>query len=205
MMKRRIFAVLLAVFLLLPAGMSFAFGGGRGPDGPGYGEEMDKEKMRGPMGGDEMRGGHRGERRHGGGEEGGLPRGRWWRMGDLAERLKLTAEEKETLDTLFMDNRRKMIDLKSGVEKEKLELEALLEGRQLDEQAVLAQFRKVHETKGRMGEARFGFILTVRKLLGYERFQQLKSSINERFNRAGRYDGGKQPMREGERRPEDRR
>ena len=52
-----------------------------------------------------------------------LPGGKWWQLPKVAKELNLTSEEQKKLDELFVSSRRKMIDLKNNVEKEKFELE----------------------------------------------------------------------------------
>ena len=121
-----------------------------------------------------------------------MPSGKWWQMEEEVKELNITEEEQEKLDELYIGNRRRMIDIKGAVEIEQLEFETLLEKKELDEKAVRAQFRKLHDARGEMSEVRFGFILEVRKLLGYDRFQQLKSKFKRR-GRQGMRSGGRGP------------
>ena len=73
-----------------------------------------------------------------------------------------------------MDNRRKLIDLKSVVEKERFELENLLESETLDEAAVMNQYDRLEKARSKIAAERFRFLLEVRKVVGHERFQQIK-------------------------------
>jgi len=100
--------------------------------------------------------------------------GKWWQRPDIAKQINLTDEEKTRLDSQFMESRRRMIDLKSNVEKAQLELEYLLEAKDLDEKAVREQRQKLEEARSALGSERFELILQTRKILGYERFRQLK-------------------------------
>ena len=56
-----------------------------------------------------------------------LPAGKWWRSDRIAKKLSLSEEEKQQLDQAFVESRRKLIELKSSVEREQFELENLLE------------------------------------------------------------------------------
>jgi len=103
--------------------------------------------------------------------------GKWWQRPEIAKQINLTDEEKTKLDSQFMECSRKMIDLKSNVEKEQLELEYLLEAKDLDEKAVRKQRQKLEEARSALGAELFEFILQTRKLLGYERFQQVKAHM----------------------------
>jgi len=101
--------------------------------------------------------------------------GKWWHMPKIAEELTLSDQEKETLDDLYVKNRRELINLKAGLETEQLELEALLGRESLDEPAIMAQFKRLQEARTKLASETFGYILQVRKAIGRERFQQLKA------------------------------
>jgi Spy/CpxP family protein refolding chaperone len=84
-----------------------------------------------------------------------------------------------------------MIDLKSAVEKERLELGILMDKETLDEDAVRGQFKKLGQVRANLAAERFRFILAVRKILGAERFQSLKTlfwaSREQRLHRQSRF------------------
>jgi uncharacterized membrane protein len=103
-----------------------------------------------------------------------MPLGKWWHNPRVSEQLNLSEEEKSTLDALFVESRRKLIDLKSSVEREQFELENLLESKVLDEAAVMEQFKRLEKARGNLSTERFNFIPGVRKTIGFERFQRLK-------------------------------
>jgi Spy/CpxP family protein refolding chaperone len=109
----------------------------------------------------------------------GVPRGKWWKMPQAAERLNLTDEEKEKLDRLFLEHRRRMIDLRSEMQKERLELEHLLDSTSFDSAASMARFMKVQGAQKDIAVERFRFLLGVREILGLDRFQQLKAQVRE--------------------------
>lgn len=161
---------------------------------------MERPPMSDRGGDDDMRGPGRGDSH--GSMKGNMPRGQWWRMPGVAEKLGLSPEEQKQLDTLYMTHRREMITLKAEVEKEKLEFEYLIDKEKIDEQAIKSQFAKLHDARGKMSLARFTFLLEVRKLLGYERYQKLKSEFQQRRMMKGDREG-RRPMQgnRDERRP----
>jgi Spy/CpxP family protein refolding chaperone len=116
-----------------------------------------------------------GGQRHG--KENPLPRGKWWRLPQVVDKLALTQKEKETLDTLYVEKRRTMIDLRSQVQKERLELEQLMDSSNFDAAACMERFQRVLEAKRNLSTERFKFLVGVRELLGLERFQQLKAEF----------------------------
>lgn len=103
-----------------------------------------------------------------------MPGGKWWRNPKVSKQLNLTEEEKSRLDKQFLKSRRKLIDLKRNLEREQFELENLLEGEALDEDAVNGQFKKLDKARSDLAEARFNFLINTRKILGNERFQEVK-------------------------------
>jgi Spy/CpxP family protein refolding chaperone len=101
--------------------------------------------------------------------------GKWWRIPEVAEKLALTDAQKQQLDTLFMSNRGRLVELKSALERERTELNALLEKEPVDEAAIMTQLKKLESARTDLSSERLRFGLEVRKILGYERFQDLKS------------------------------
>jgi hypothetical protein len=119
----------------------------------------------------------------------GMPSGKWWHNPRIIEKIKISAEEKQHLDNFFIESRRKRIDLKSLVEKEKLELENLIESKILDKEVLLKQFNKLEKARTDLSTEIFDFLIQTRKILGYERFVQLKGLYREM--RWGRGPGSK--------------
>ena len=103
-----------------------------------------------------------------------LPTGKWWRLPQIVQTHNITPEEQTQLDTLYIQNRRQMIDLKSVLEKELYELELVFDDQNFDASACMDRYRKVQNARTVLSLERFKFVVEVRKLLGYERFQQLK-------------------------------
>ncbi len=104
----------------------------------------------------------------------GAPAGRWWRRPKIAKALNLSETEKQRLDDLFVKSRRKLIRLRNRVEEERFELENLIDEETLDRAAILTQFHNLDKARSELAEERFMFLLGVREILGYDRFQRLK-------------------------------
>lgn len=116
----------------------------------------------------------------------GLMKGKFWQMPDIVKKLNITDDEKSKLDALYFENKSKLIEQKSDIQKNRLELEQLMSNEPLDETAVKKQFEKVQEIRNQLATERFNFLLEVRKILGKERFEQLKGMAKEkRMNRQG--------------------
>lgn len=125
-----------------------------------------------------------------------LPRGKWWRMSEVADKLKISSDEQAKLDDLYYRNRNQMIDLKSKVKKEQLELERITEKKSFDESACMDQFQKVLKTQNKLSTERYKFLIEVRKLLGPERFQQLKARFYKLRMQRSQRDSGRNGHKE---------
>jgi len=106
-----------------------------------------------------------------------IPHGKWWYSRHSSEKLNLSDEEKSKLDEKFFESRLKLIDLKGVVEKERLQLDKIMESETLNEKAVMEQFKKLEAARANLAAERFGFVLEVRKILGFERFLQLNTTF----------------------------
>jgi Spy/CpxP family protein refolding chaperone len=109
-----------------------------------------------------------------------LPENKWWQNPRVVKVLKLTEQEQSRLNDLFVNSQRQMFDLKTDVQKEKFEIEQLLEQKKVDDAACMARFKKLTAAQNALRTQRFQFLLEVRKLLGLERYQQLKTKFQQR-------------------------
>jgi len=103
-----------------------------------------------------------------------MPSGKWWKDPGIVKQLNLTSGEAKQLDKLFVKSRRKLIELKNRVEKERFEYQTLMESQNLDESAVNRQLQKLEKARTAMNAETNRFVVKVRKILGHDRFQKLK-------------------------------
>jgi peptidoglycan hydrolase CwlO-like protein len=101
------------------------------------------------------------------------PSGRWWRSPRVVKALKLTGGEIQQLESAYGQSRRKMINLKNKVEREQFELENMMGKRKLKEAAIRKQNRKLEKARSDLADAKFAFVIEVRKIIGHARFQRL--------------------------------
>ena len=115
--------------------------------------------------------------------------GKWWHDPSMSKQLNLTDEEKNKLDEQFVESRRRLIDLKSNVERERFELNNLLDSKEMDEDAAKNQFKKLEKARSDLANERFKSLMESRKILGNDRFQDVKRmyrSKRHKKNRKGR-------------------
>jgi Spy/CpxP family protein refolding chaperone len=115
-----------------------------------------------------------------------MPHGKWWRYPRVAKQLDLSDEEKTALDEKFVESRRKLIGLKSNLEREQFELDNLLDSQKLDESAVREQFKRLEAARSDLSEERFSFLIEVRHILGFERFHKIKTLYELRRHKKGK-------------------
>jgi len=145
--------VLLAGTVAMAQGPSADVGPGNGA-GPGFGEHRPPmERAFGPQG----------------------DRGRWWNNPKVVERLKLTDEQRKTFDSILLEHREKLIDLRGGVEKAELEMEPLMGAEQPNEAKILAQIDKVAQARAELEKANARFLLAIRARLTPEQWKQLQA------------------------------
>lgn len=99
----------------------------------------------------------------------------WWRDPEISKQLNLTENERQKLDELLVESGRKMIELKSIVEKERFELSALLENKSSNDGAIKGQFKKLENARSALADERLQFLIQTRAILGVERFKELRA------------------------------
>ncbi|HMG87327.1 MAG TPA: Spy/CpxP family protein refolding chaperone [Terracidiphilus sp.] len=163
----------IAIAATFVAGAAFAQGpGGPGSRGPGFGEH--RPPMERAMRGD---------------------RGQWWNNPKVAEKLKLTDDQRKAMDVIFQQHREKLVDLRGNVEKAEIEMEPLVKADQPNESAVLAQIDKVAQARAELEKANARFLFELRAKLTPEQWKQVQEF---RQNRQGmRRDWGNDGRRPG--------
>jgi Spy/CpxP family protein refolding chaperone len=103
-----------------------------------------------------------------------MPMGKWWHSPKVIQDLSLSREEIGKLDRAYLDNRKNMADFKAKVEKERVELEKMIEAVKLDEAGLAAQLKNLEAARSGLSQERFNFIVETRKILGIDRFKKLR-------------------------------
>ena len=101
------------------------------------------------------------------------PSGRWWRTPRIVKALNLTGSEIRQLEKAFEKSRSAMIRLKKKVQKEQSKLKNMMKKRDMDEAAIRKQNRKLEKARSDLADAKFAFVIDVRRIIGHARFQKL--------------------------------
>jgi periplasmic protein CpxP/Spy len=105
----------------------------------------------------------------------GGPSGRWWMDPGLVQRLGLTADQQKRIDSVFQQNRLKLIDLSAAVEKQEAILEPLLEADRPDEAQVLAQIDRIAQARAELEKADARMLLGFRGVLTLDQWKKLQA------------------------------
>ena len=104
-----------------------------------------------------------------------MPSGKWWTNPQVIKRLDLKKNEINRLEKNYVQSRRRLLELKHQVEKERFELENMLENRAMDDQAVQQQLQRLERARTELSTERMAFIVQIRKIIGVDRYRQLQS------------------------------
>jgi Spy/CpxP family protein refolding chaperone len=98
---------------------------------------------------------------------------KWWQRPRFQQTLKISDAEKKALDEAYAQTRRNLEGLKTTVEKERRELNGLLNSDTMDEARLMEQSEKLEKARAALASEIFRFNMQVRKTLGPKRFSQL--------------------------------
>ena len=124
--------------------------------------------------------------------------GKWWQSKRVSESLEITDAEKRQLNETYTASRRELITLKSNVEKERFELDNLLDRGDSKKETVLDQYNRLEAARSKLSVERFNLLLDVREIVGIERYQQLKDMFRmmKRDKRTKRFSDEKARRRD---------
>jgi Spy/CpxP family protein refolding chaperone len=112
-----------------------------------------------------------------------MPRGRWWKMPEVAKRLALTSEQQQQLDRVFNLRSKELIDLKATMDKASIELRSSLETFDSSPADVMKHANQVGEARGRLFATEIGMMLDLRAELTEEQWMKLRTAIDQRNER----------------------
>lgn len=110
-----------------------------------------------------------------------MPKGRWWKMPDVARQLRLTPEQQDKLDAAFTQRSMELIDLKAEMEKSAIELRATLERHDSKESDVMKFADAVGDARSKLFRKEIEMMLDIRSELTEEQWTKLRAAIDERM------------------------
>jgi protein CpxP len=160
--------------LLLVAGAAGAQAPAPPPGGGGFGgHRPPMEGALGPMGG----------------------HGRFWNNPAIVEKLKLTDDQRKSMDEIFLQHRETLVDLRGNLEKAELTLEPLIKADQPDESKITAQIDAVAQARAELEKANARFLLAIRAKLTPDQWKQIQDFRAEHPQGMRRWrEGGQTPQ-----------
>jgi Spy/CpxP family protein refolding chaperone len=124
--------------------------------------------------------------------------GRFWNNPDVVEKLKLTDEQRKSMDDIFLQHRETLVDLRGNLEKAELTLEPLMKADQPDETRISAQIDQVAQARAELEKANARFLLAIRAKLTPDQWKQVQAFRGDRQEMrhgwGGRGPGGPAPQ-----------
>ena len=104
----------------------------------------------------------------------------WWNNARIAERLKLTDDQRKAMDDILLQHREKLIDLRANLEKAELAMQPLMEADTPNDSAIIAQIDKVVQARADLERANARFLLAIRDKLTADQWKQIQSRDRDR-------------------------
>jgi Spy/CpxP family protein refolding chaperone len=110
---------------------------------------------------------------------GGGPPGQWWQNPEMARLVALTAEQRSAIDGILQQNRQRLFDLSTAVQREDFAMQGLMDADQPDEGKILAQVDKVAGARAELEKANARMLLAIRRVLTADQWRKLQSYQHE--------------------------
>ena len=105
----------------------------------------------------------------------GGPPGQWWQNPEIAKLLALTAEQTSAIDGVLQQNRQRLFELSTAVQREDFAMEGLMNADQPDEGKILAQVDKLASARAELEKANARMLLAMRRVLTTEQWRKLQA------------------------------
>ncbi len=104
-----------------------------------------------------------------------MPPSKWWTNRRVIQQLKLSPEQQSRIETIWVQNRRVLIDQKAELEKRQLDLTDLLGKDAIDEAAAVKAFDRMQEAKLAVERSTFVMRIQIKNLLSADQQQKLEA------------------------------
>ena len=105
--------------------------------------------------------------------------GKWWQRPAVKEKLELTLDQTSKINTIWMEYKKRIIDLKGDLEKAYLDLENLMDQPELNKESAYALAHRIAGLQASQAEARIKMAIDIRGELSVEQFERLKALRRE--------------------------
>jgi Spy/CpxP family protein refolding chaperone len=124
--------------------------------------------------------------------------GKWWKHPRAVEALKLTPQQTDRIDAIFLEHRKALIDLKAKMEKQLIDFRALADQPEVKRDEALRMIDQISATRAEIARNTILLQLDIRDQLTLEQRSALKKMRSE-FRDDFRQDQQRRRMEGGER------
>ena len=111
--------------------------------------------------------------------------GKWWYRPTVKDKLQLTPDQMNKINKVWIEHRKRIIDIRSDIEKAYLDLEALMAQPMVDIQEAYKLAERLGQLQARRTEERIRLAIGIRQELSIEQFEELKGLRREFARRLG--------------------
>jgi Spy/CpxP family protein refolding chaperone len=100
--------------------------------------------------------------------------GRWWNDPMVAQKLGITADQKQKMDGIYQQYKLRLIDLNADLEKQQLLLQPMISSDNPDQAKTLAQIDAVVDARAALEKENADMLFAIRETLTPDQWQKLK-------------------------------
>jgi len=100
--------------------------------------------------------------------------GKWWKHPRAVDELKLSPAQVERIDAIFLEHRKKLVDLKARMEKLHLDFQQKVDGPELNRAEILQLTDQINATRSEIMRSTIAMQLDIREQLTPEQRAELK-------------------------------
>lgn len=105
--------------------------------------------------------------------------GRWWNDPVLAQKLNITADQKQKMDGIYQQYKLHLIDLNADLQKQELLLQPMISSDNPDRVKTLAQIDAVVNARAALERQNARMLFAIRETLTVDQWQKLKTLRHE--------------------------
>jgi len=114
--------------------------------------------------------------------------GKWWYRPGVKDTLQLTNNQIDTINTIWMEHKKRIIDIKGDIGKTYLDLENMMSQPMTDKQEAYKLAERLSQLHSQQTENRIKMAIDIRHELSVEQFEKLKG-LRREFARKFREKG----------------
>lgn len=105
--------------------------------------------------------------------------GKWWYRPPVKDKLQLTPDQINKINKVWIEHRKRIIDIRSDIEKAYLDLENIMGQPMVDTQDAYKLAERIGQLQARRTEERIRMAIEIRQELSIEQFEKLKGLRRE--------------------------